>query len=403
MIAAVILAAGSSTRMRLNAATGDVPSKPLLPLGSTTVVERVVRSVREAGIRQIVVVTGYAADRLAPVLDGLGVTRAHNADHLDGMFSSIRTGIWALRPDVDAFFILPVDYALVQPEVLIKMLRRHAEAGGATRSDAGSGVDSRTILHPTCCRRRGHPPLIPARYREELLTMGGGGNLRTFTENHVDDEVQVEVEDLTILMDMDTPKDYQRMARLARNIDSPVDTGLSPGDSRFVRSLLEPSDQLIAHAETVAILGLALGRAVRTRAHRIDLDLLYSACLLHDLAKGQPKHSAIGQRLLEGLGLPRLAEIVGAHMVLPSEQLDLPHLTEDQIVYLADKLVIGDHVVGIAEKTAHTLGKHRGNPEGIESAKARMEAASVVAQRVEAFLGRSLEDVILEAKAGDSS
>lgn len=400
MIAVIILAAGSSTRMGLDASAGEVPSKALLPLGSATVIERVVRSVREAGLKEVLVVTGHAADRLTPVLDRLSVRHAHNAGHLDGMFSSVLTGVWALRPGVDAFFVLPVDYALVQPEVMIKMMRCFAEGGDVDRGGTGSGAGARGILHPTCRGHRGHPPLIPAHYRAELLTMSTDGNLRTFMEQHAGDESDVEVEDLTILMDMDTPDDYQRMARFARSIDGPVETGLSPGDSRFVRSLLQPSDRLIAHTEMVATLGLALGRAVRTHAHHIDLDLVYSACLLHDLAKGARGHPAIGRRLLESLGLFRLAEIVGAHMVMPPEQLDLPHLTEDQIVYLADKLVVGDQLVGLAAKTAHTLEKHQGNPEGIASAESRMRAAVVIAQRVEAFLGRPLEEVILETRTG---
>lgn len=83
-IAAVVLAAGRSSRMRT--------FKPLLPLGSGSVIERVVRSVSRAGIGDIVVVTGHDSGHLAPVLGELGAREAYNPDWELGMFSSIRAG-----------------------------------------------------------------------------------------------------------------------------------------------------------------------------------------------------------------------------------------------------------------------------------------------------------------------
>ncbi len=71
-VAAIILAAGRSSRMGM--------SKPLLPLGPFSVIERVVRSVCQAGIDDIVVVTGHGSAQLAPLLDGLGARMIHNPD-----------------------------------------------------------------------------------------------------------------------------------------------------------------------------------------------------------------------------------------------------------------------------------------------------------------------------------
>lgn len=53
---AVILAAGIASRM------GDF--KPLLPMGEESVIQNVVRVLREAGVQQIVVVTGYRKEVL---------------------------------------------------------------------------------------------------------------------------------------------------------------------------------------------------------------------------------------------------------------------------------------------------------------------------------------------------
>ena len=177
-VAAVVLAAGFSSRMGT--------FKPLLPLGSTTAIERVIGSLRAAGVADIVVVTGHSADEIAPVLDRLGVRRAHNAGFVDGMFSSVRTGmagLWgdgALPPDaalpggLDAFLILPVDCPLVTPSALRRLI-------------AGFEPGGLGILYPTCLGRRGHPPLLAARYAPLLLAADAGGNLQAFLGAHPDD------------------------------------------------------------------------------------------------------------------------------------------------------------------------------------------------------------------------
>ena len=57
--AAVILAGGLSSRMK--------SFKPLLPIGELTAIERLVNSVRAAGIDKLIVVTGYSRERLQDV------------------------------------------------------------------------------------------------------------------------------------------------------------------------------------------------------------------------------------------------------------------------------------------------------------------------------------------------
>ena len=298
-IAAVILAAGRSSRMGAN--------KPLLPLGSASVIERVVDSVSRAKVGDIVVVTGHESDRLGLVLGKLpAVRQAHNAGYDSGMFSSVRTGVAALRGDVDAFFVLPADYPLVRAEVLDRLIL--ALRGGG-----------RGILHPCCCGLRGHPPLLSGRYRDALLQADVEEDLRSFLQRHAEDEAEVEVEDLTILMDMDTAEDYRRIGRFAATLDAagdatgnasaaahggaapdpaarggpgrktstpagdaavgetdsaPADSApegaagsasLSSEDALYLLSLLEVPEQVVRHCRTVAAVGEALARALEPR------------------------------------------------------------------------------------------------------------------------------------------
>ncbi|MBN1322008.1 MAG: histidine phosphatase family protein [Thermoleophilia bacterium] len=384
-IVAVVLAAGLSSRMGT--------SKPLLPLGSKPVLERVIASVAEAGVDDIVAVTGHRAEEVALVLDRLGVHQVHNPHYETGMFSSVLAGVAALGNDVGAFFILPVDCALVTPQVLRALMESYRDT-------------NRGILYPTCCGLRGHPPLIAGRYREELLTTGraeaetahGGAeevSLRSFLMRHPEDEADVEVEDLTILMDMDTPEDHRRMERFAAIMDEAGgphagQASLGPEDAVYLLSLLDAPDHLVRHGETVAAVAAALAAALKEQVPALDVERVRSTALVHDMAKGMRRHATFAQTLLDNLGLHLMGSAVGSHMLIPGEELAIPLPTEAQLLYLADKLVSGDRVLSIADRTAEALDRYGQDPESVRAVQTRMRAARSIADRVETILGRPI-------------
>src|SRR5450756_677171 len=106
--------------------------KPLLPLDGVPAVLRVAGAYRDVGL-EAVVVLGFGAERVAPLLDAHGVRYVVNHDYEDGMYSSIRCGVRALPRDVRAFFVHPVDCALVRSETLGLLARsvEEPEAGVA--------------------------------------------------------------------------------------------------------------------------------------------------------------------------------------------------------------------------------------------------------------------------------
>ena len=317
-VAAVVLAAGQSSRM------GDV--KALLPLGGRSALERVVAALRAAGVDQIVVVTGYHAEQLRPELDRLKVQAAHNPHPERGMFSSVQTGVAALTGAPDAFFVLPVDYALVKPAVLTAVAERFAEGGA-------------DVVHPCCAGVRGHPPLLSTRLRAPLMAASPDRNLRLLLETYAPRALEVEVDDLTVLMDMDGPEDLERMRRFARFVAAPGEAdalteapNLTEADALHILSLLQAPDRVVAHCRAVATVGGALAAALRPRLPELDVDLVRSACLLHDMVRvhGARRHAQMGERILRNLGMPRLAAVVGAHMVLPLDPTASPAVSEEE-------------------------------------------------------------------------
>lgn len=234
---------------------GDV--KALLPLGGPSALERVVAALRAAGVDEIVVVTGYHAVQLRPELDRLKVQAANNSHPERGMFSSIQTGVAALTAASEAFFVLPVDYALARPAVLAAVTQRLAEGGA-------------DVVHPCCAGVRGHPPLLSTRLRAPLMEASPDINLRLFLETNAPQTLEVEVDDLTVLMDMDGPDDLERMRRFARFVATPGEADalaeaptLTEADALHILSLLQAPDRVVAHCRAVAALGETLAAALR--------------------------------------------------------------------------------------------------------------------------------------------
>jgi len=191
-ITALVLAAGYSSRM--------VDFKPLLKFGAKTVVERVVSVFMEAGILDVRVITGHRQHDLEPLLERLGVRWTRNENYKEGMFSSVRAGLIALEEDQAGFFVMPVDVALVRSDTILELFRAFQES-------------SKRICYPNFSGRRGHPPLISTKYREEILQWDKPGGLGAFLKQKQSHALDVQVSDEAILLDMDTQEDYKNLLR----------------------------------------------------------------------------------------------------------------------------------------------------------------------------------------------
>ena len=378
--AAVVLAAGRSSRMGA--------SKPLLRLGQSSAIERVVSSLRQAGVEQIVVVTGHDPGPLLPVLDTLEVDRAHNAGYDSGMFSSVQTGLAALRDGIDAFFVLPVDCPLVTPHVLALLLER-------------SGRSFERVLYPVCCRHRGHPPLLSADCVRPLLEADNAGSLEAFLAVFGDAGREVDVRDITVLLDMDTPDAYAVLNHLALILDGALDA-LTNEDALFLLAAAGTPANVVAHCRAVAAVGERIAEAVKPHLPALDVALVRTGCLLHDIARLEPDHAIVAQELLTHLGLPRLGAVVGRHMVIGPGLPGTSDITEAELVYLADKLVADDRLVGLDAREARAFRKKRPGPEAAARLRARMRDARMMADKVTAYTGRPLEE-ILEGPSGHGS
>jgi molybdenum cofactor cytidylyltransferase len=189
LVAGVVLAAGSSTRMGRN--------KLLLPIGGETVVRRAVREALEAGLDPVIVVLGHEAERVGADLGGLSCLTIVNPDHARGVGTSLKAGIEAAAVEtrVGAAVVLLADMPFV------------------TASSIRAVVES---------YRGRHAPLVVSRYGEidapptlydrslfpELLALAEGQCGKKVVRRHADEAVIV-ASPVNALRDIDVAEDYE--------------------------------------------------------------------------------------------------------------------------------------------------------------------------------------------------
>ncbi len=366
--AAIIPAGGLSSRL-------EPGFKPLADLGGATLLERCALALRAAGVERILVVAGHRAGEARAEAERLGLGCVENPDYERGMFTSVRAGLAglaALPQGLDRAFVLPVDIPLVRPHTLRALL-------GA----ADEGPEA--VLHPVFAGQRGHPPLIPAAFFPDILAWDGTGGLAGALERLPAREVPVA--DRNIHFDVDTPQDLAEARRRAQRQGIPT-----PQEAVALLELHGAGERGLAHGRGVAIAALALARALAAGGLELDLELVESAALLHDIAKAQPRHEAAGAALLEELGYGPLAQIVAVHRDIPPEQA--PRITERELVYLADKLVWGSTRVSVETRFQQKLDFFAHAPEVCEAIRRRLLHALAMRERVERAVGRPLDEIL---------
>lgn len=366
-VATIVLAAGYSSRM-------GGAFKPLLQIGVSTVVEHALKSHLDAGIQDVRVVVGHRAGEVVEAVKHLGVSVVTNPDFDRGMFSSVQAGLAALHPKIQAFFIQPVDIPLVDPASIKAIL--------ADFQDRPRG-----IIYPAYRGQRGHPPLIAGVYIPEIMSSPGPEGLRGILRGHEPDARDVEVDNEAVLLDIDTLKDYHHILcyRDRENI---------PDREQCLR-LLDAAgvpEHVREHCFQVNAVACHLVRLLNRAGADLNTDLVSAGAWLHDIKRCERDHARAGAMHVRACGYARVAEIVAVHMDIEVPEGEVP--TESEIVYLADKVVMGRSCVPLMERFAGALERHKEDEQACRAIARRFGQAEKIREKVERFMGCLLEDVL---------
>ena len=196
MIPGVVLAGGASSRM------GGRP-KALLPTGhgDETFLTRIVATLREGGVDDVVVVAGYHQEAIgrAAALIAAPVRVLHNPAPERGQLSSLLVALKAIdHPGVRAMLVTLVDLPLVSSATVRAVLEGYQRTGSPIVRPARDG------LH-------GHPILFDRSLFDELRRADPERGAKPVVRAHAADGLEVEIEDEGAFADVDTPEDYERV------------------------------------------------------------------------------------------------------------------------------------------------------------------------------------------------
>ena len=184
-VAAVVLAAGQSTRM--------APHHKLLVTDreGRAMVARVVDNLLSSRARPILVVVGHRRDEIAAALGGRPVTLVEARDHAEGLSASLRAGIAAVPAEAAGALVCLGDMPLVTGRMVDALIA------------AFDPVEGRAIVAPTSGGRTGNPVLWDRAFFAEMMALQGDAGARALLKRHAEAVAEVAMDD-AVLRDFDT-------------------------------------------------------------------------------------------------------------------------------------------------------------------------------------------------------
>ncbi|MDQ0394010.1 molybdopterin-binding/glycosyltransferase family 2 protein [Labrys monachus] len=198
-VAAVVLAAGRSTRM-------GGPNKLLADYRGKPLVRHAVEAALASKASGVTVVTGHQAEDVRAALAGLAVAFVHNPDFAEGLSTSVRAGVGALPPHCDAALISLADMPLVDAALIDRLIDAFEPAKGAL------------VVLPMVDGRRGNPVIWARRFFGDLAGLQGDAGARQILAANADAVVELPVETQGASIDIDTPEALETLRGQAKPI-----------------------------------------------------------------------------------------------------------------------------------------------------------------------------------------
>jgi len=197
MIAAVVLAAGESSRMGR--------PKALLPIDGVRFIEKIVSSFQSTKVGKILVVLGHNAEEMRQKIADLPVLIVVNNEYKKGQLSSLVAAIRDIQSrqssaELDGILVHLVDHPYVNPILVDVMIDRFYES-------------KKLIVVPRYHGRRGHPVIFSRSLFSELQDTPLDQGAKAVFHAHQKDTLEIDTEDEGVTIDIDTPEEYRQFVK----------------------------------------------------------------------------------------------------------------------------------------------------------------------------------------------
>jgi len=195
MISAIVLAAGESTRMGF--------CKQLLEIEGQPMIEHILKSIQESNVDKIIVVLGFMADEIAKRVPEDKVKIVINPDYKAGQSTSLKAGLKAIDAKTEAVIFILADQPFMKASIINEIIRRYKRTHAP-------------IVIPTYKGKRGNPVLFDKALFKEMLNTSGDVGARSIIRSHDKNVEEVEVNNPSVLYDIDTVEDLKILNKRGR-------------------------------------------------------------------------------------------------------------------------------------------------------------------------------------------
>lgn len=199
-VGAVLLAAGAGSRL------GGRP-KALLELGGVPLVTRQLIALSGAGVDEVAVVLGHHAEAVEAAIAHFPITIVRNPSPDDGQATSVRIGLRALSPRLDAVIVALADQPLIDAEDIVALI-------GAFKKRGNAQMVVPRVMEEGGAPRPGNPIIFDAALREQWLAGEADLACRKWRAAHPERVRWFDTDNRRYRIDIDSPDDLRRFAEM---------------------------------------------------------------------------------------------------------------------------------------------------------------------------------------------
>ena len=193
MITAIVLAAGTSTRM------GEV-NKLLLPFNNKSIVSTTVGNIIDSGIKEVIVVTGHERELIEQELEGYKVVFITNEEYVEGMTTSIKKGVSIANGN--GYMICLADMIKITSKEYLFLQKYFEEL---------VVQNPKTICLPVYNNLRGNPVIFSAYYKSLILQHKELDGCKEIVKNNNEHLALVSMTTDHVLFDIDNKEEYENI------------------------------------------------------------------------------------------------------------------------------------------------------------------------------------------------
>jgi molybdenum cofactor cytidylyltransferase len=193
-IGAVLLAAGEGRRL-------NGIAKAAIEMQGVPLIKRALVGLSGAGVDEVVVVLGYQAELLEPMVQDFPVTIVRNTNYASGQMSSVQLGLESLTGTFDAVLICLADQPLLNTQDLTALI------GAFKKRSSGS------IVIPRVHGQRGNPIIFDWQVRNEILAGQKNLGCRNYIDKNPELVSPFETDNDHYVVDLDTPEDIEKLQK----------------------------------------------------------------------------------------------------------------------------------------------------------------------------------------------